>query len=161
MKNETRRVVYRHPKGRFIVIERRGKGIWGKEYRIRETVYPRKKQRKPAPKPKPQLAQTIATVPIPEQDKTLFAKLYNQGYSVRKISQISGRSDDTVFSGLIQTGAIRRKVDQEISQATEQDEADFAALYRQGYTITKIAAISGWSKATVSRHLRRTGAIRE
>ena len=35
-KNETREVIFEHPKGYFDVIERRGLAPYGKEYRIRE-----------------------------------------------------------------------------------------------------------------------------
>lgn len=47
-----------------------------------------------------------------------------------------------------------------VVRVTEQDKAGFAALYRQDYTITQIAEISGWSKTTVFRHLNLMGLIR-
>jgi len=55
MKSETRRVVYIHPKGYYAVVERRGKGKLGGEYKFRETIYPPFPWQKNELAPKPRL----------------------------------------------------------------------------------------------------------
>ena len=163
IQSETCEIVYRHPKGRFNVVERRGKGRLGGEYRIRETVYPRPKQPKSALKPRSRERAPALKLPtgqkiksVTERDKAQFAKLYKQGYSMMKIAKISGWSDMTVHKYLKLTGAIRKK-----QAATERDKTQFVELYRQGYSIEKIAATSGWSPATVFKYLKQTGLIRK
>jgi len=146
----TERVVYRHPKGRFIVVERCWKDIYGEEHCIRETRYPRPKQRESAPEPKPE--PTIKTIRVMERDKARFAKLYRQGYTTEKIAEIFGCSKSTVFRYLKLMGLIRRR-----KKLTDSDKAKIKNLARNGMSGVKIAAAIGFHITTVNKYLRSIG----
>lgn len=150
MQGETREIVYRHPKGYYAIVERRGKGRLGGEYRIREAVYPRLTQRKPASEPEP--IQTIKIVCVTEQDKTRFAKLYRQGYTTAKIAEICGWSKATVFRYLKQMGAIRER-----KKLTDCDKTRIENLAQNGATGAQIAVVVGFDATTVNKYLRSIG----
>ena len=164
-KNETREVIFEHPKGYFQVIERCGQGILGGEYCIRETVYPRQKQQKnavPCPKtrkvtPQPHLTRKKQDFFITEQEKIRFAELYQKGYTFRQIAAISDRSKTAIADYLCKMGIYRRRT----HAMVESRKAQMKELAQKGITNKEIAEIMGVSKTTISQHLRAMGIYRK
>ena len=136
MKNETVTIIYRHPKGRFVVVERRGIGRLGGEYRIRETVFLRLKQQEYPP------VQKAPASRITQEE---------QYRNVDKVSEKCGRSRSAVFKVLKKVGLIPKP-----KHLTDGDKATIEALTRSGMSHQKIGAVIGFSQTVVSRYLRES-----
>lgn len=145
MKNETVTIIYRHPKGRFVVVERRGIGRLGGEYRIRETVFLRLKQQEYPP------VQKAPASRITQEEQYRFVELFKQYRNVDKVSEKCGRSRSAVFKVLKKVGLIPKP-----KHLTDGDKATIEALTRSGMSHQKIGAVIGFSQTVVSRYLRES-----
>ena len=113
------RVIWRHPRGRFDVIEYLGKSPLGTQYRIREAVLtPERDARgilhKEKP-PKPEFtnrytyARRHSYRRIGRKEAVMIADMYQAGYSCNRIARELGR-DHTSIGEFIRRNRIARKM---------------------------------------------------
>ena len=111
------RVIWRHPRGRFDVVEHRGASPLGPPYRIREAVLtPERDERGIAHKeepPKPDRSTWKSTARkhsytrIGPKEAAMIADMYQAGYSCNRIAQELGR-DHTSIGEFIRRNHIRK-----------------------------------------------------
>lgn len=158
------RIVYRHPKGRFEVIERSGTDIFGNPYHIREArLTPEKDERgllTDADRLAPELhlempedsPQNRTRKTISQKEGQRICTMWRQGFSVRQIAEVCGRAESTINGYLVKKG-LREPKDK---RAWTEEETELALeLWNAGWTLQKIADEMGRNKFTVSLHLRR------
>ena len=160
------KIVYRHPKGRFEVIERSGTDIFGNLYRIREAqLTPEKDARgrlTDADRKAPELHLDMPEEPpqkrirktINQKEGQRICTLWRQGFSTRQIAESCGRAESTINIYLTKKG-LREPKDKH--PWTEEESELALELWNAGWTLQKIADEMGRSKFTVSLHLRRIG----
>lgn len=161
------RIVYRHPKGRFEVVERSGTDIFGNPYHIREArLTPEKDERgrltaadKLAAAPQPPKAEAAEEPPEPIRRLRLSTKeqqrictMWRQGFGIVQIARDCGRAESTINNVLLKKGL---REPQEQNRWTDQDKKDAAALWRKGWSQKRIAEELGRSRASVAWQLRR------
>ena len=157
------RIVYRHPTGRFEVVERIGQSPLGGTYCIREAfLTPEKDERgrltaadmlAAAPvalPPEPPTVRTVNRMSQKEQQK--ICTMWRQGFSIAQIAQAIGRAENTVNVYLVRKGLRERN---ERNLMTEEEINTAADLWRRGYTLRAIGEALGRSKNTVNAALKR------
>lgn len=157
------RIVYRHPKGRFEVVERSGTDIFGNPYHIREArLTPEKDERgrltaadklaevPDALPPEPPTVRTFNRMSQKEQQK--ICTMWRQGFSIAQIAQAIGRAENIVNVYLVRKGLRERN---ERNLMTEEEINTAADLWRRGYTLRAIGEALGRSKNTVNSALKR------
>ena len=161
------RIVYRHPTGRFEVVERIGQSPLGGTYCIREAfLTPEKDERgrltaadKLAAAPQPPKAEAAEEPPEPIRRLRLSTKeqqrictMWRQGFGIVQIARDCGRAESTINNVLLKKGL---REPQEQNRWTDQDKKDAAALWRKGWSQKRIAEELGRSRASVALQLRR------
>ena len=119
------KIVYRHPKGRFEVVERSGKDIFGNLYRIREArLTPEKDERglltnaalpvpvlrdRPAEpqRDKPKTTRGGWRKKLTDEEKTWIRRLFENGMSMKQIAREISRSDTVVRDYLTDEAKLR------------------------------------------------------
>ena len=120
--NETRRVVYRHPRGRYEIIEIAGVDCYGQPYRYRETRQtPRRDRRglassvKPpqvvvtpeesAPEPRKAPVKRRRRVPLEDAERAEICRLYTQErFSISELCIAMHRGQDAIRDVLLTEG---------------------------------------------------------
>ena len=151
-------IVYRHPKGRFDVVERHGRNIFGEEYRIREAVAtPRRDQRgllhtadAPEMQPVPQGLKKQQKKVMGERELEEIKQLFRGGKSIRAIAAETGFSISYVRDKLNRAGVRKPKfhrlwTDEEVTLAKK--------LRAQGWTLVQIGERIGRSEFAVAARL--------
>lgn len=106
---ETRRTVWRHPRGIYETVEVSGVDFFGEHYRYRETVYtPKQDARGIAHEDQKAPVQLRPLVSAAEEERRM-ARLYEAGNSIYDVSRIVGRSYGTVQKALRNLGVKMRK----------------------------------------------------
>lgn len=157
------RIIYRHPKGRFDVIESRGRNIFGEEYRVREAVAtPRRDKRgllhtadadAPEIQPVPQGMKAHQQRVMTERDFEEIKMLFTRGKkSIRAIAEETGFSCSCVRDKLTRAGVRKPKfhrlwTDEEIALAKQ--------LRAQGWTLAQIGERIGRSEFAVAQAISR------
>lgn len=159
---EKKRTVYRHPLGRYEVIEVTGVNIMGDTYRIREAeLTPEQDARglltnadKVAlPQPLPDSIRSKRDVKrISDAERARICDLWRQGWSIRQIANELLRSDNTINDFLKRNG-MRKPKDRALW--TEKDTLHAKKLLAQGMTFRQIAVEMGRSMGTVYDNLRK------
>ena len=162
------RIVYRHPKGRFEVVERSGTDIFGNPYRIREArLTPEKDERgrltnadklAVASQPSPEAetmeepTEPIRRLKLSTKEQQRICTMWRQGFSIVQIARDCGRAESTINNVLLKKGL---REPQEQNRWTDQEKKDAAALWRKGWSQKRIAEELGRSRASVAWQLRR------
>lgn len=154
--------MYRHPQGRYEVIEVTGVNIMGDTYRIREAMLtPERDARRVLTN-----ADRVAPVqPLPDsmeskrdakrisdEERARICDLWRQGWSIRQIANELLRSDNTINDFLKRNG-MRKPKDRALW--TEKDTLLAKKLLAQGMTFRQIAVEMGRSMGTVYDNLRK------
>lgn len=170
--NESKKVVYRHPKGRFEVVEVSGRNMMGETYRYREAhLTPARDSRGFVPRTRPVYTPAPKTAEPPQAPKTdrrgglryrlsdeekrTMCMLWNQGMSMVEIAKQTGRNKTTVRNYLTLEAQLRTP--SKMRGWTEQERAEARRLFRLGYTQSEIAQMLGRSVAAVEHVTRKTG----
>ena len=157
------RIVYRHPKGRFEVVERSGKDIFGNLYRIREAQLTPEKDERGRLTAADKLAEVPVALPLEpptvrtfnrmsQKEQQKICTMWRQGFSIAQIAQAVGRAENTVNVYLVRKGLRERN---ERNLMTEEEINTAADLWRRGYTLRAIGEALGRSKNTVNAALKR------
>lgn len=111
------RVIWRHPRGRFDVVETIGTSVLGTPYRIREAVFtPERDDRGITHKEEPprpdrsnwkSTARKHSYTRIGPEEAVMVADMYQSGYSFNRIAQALGRSH-TSIADFIRRNHIRK-----------------------------------------------------
>lgn len=160
--SEKQRIVYRHPLGRYEVIEVTGVNIMGDTYRIREAeLTPERDVRgvltntdKVAlPQPLPDSIRSKRDVKrISDAERARICDMWRQGRSIRQIANELLRSDNTINDFLKRNG-MRKPKDRALW--TEKDTLHAKKLLAQRMTFRQIAVEMGRSMGTVYDNLRK------
>ena len=154
------RVVYRHPMGRFEVVEREYRALGGNTYTVRETVLtPEKDARGFASdyepveqKVMPAVGKVRAARPqVTPDERCEWVLMHRNGAELRDIADAFGRNVDTVRSHLRHAGEITP-----VRNYWKREEARRAlALWRQGMSFKRIAAELGKTPMSVMKKIER------
>lgn len=118
MATETRRVIWRHPRGIYEVIEVSGIGVFGVPYRYRETApTPDRDMRGVARKEDAAIAQRTTALessqkkfrPVTDKDECEICALYTNQVPILSIASSVHRAPQTVREVLIRRGVPIRK----------------------------------------------------
>lgn len=162
--SEKQRIVYRHPLGRYEVIEVTGVNIMGDTYRIREAeLTPERDVRglvTNADKVVPAIIRSMPEEPVQKRrfqkinadEAKRIERLWRQGFSIRQIANELLRSDNTINDFLKRNG-MRKPKDRALW--TEKDTLHAKKLLAQGMTFRQIAVEMGRSMGTVYDNLRK------
>lgn len=116
--NEARRVVWRHPRGIYEVIEVSGTGVFGVPYSYRETVYTQDRDtRGVARKEDAALSQRTTALeasqkkfrPVTDKDECEICTMYANHVPILSIASSVHRAPQTVREVLIRRGVPIRK----------------------------------------------------
>lgn len=163
---ETKRVVYRHPLGRYEVTETTGVNIMGDTYHIREAeLTPEWDERgllNDAVMIAPPIAQSLPEEPVQKRkfqkinadEAKRIERLWRQGFSIRQIADDCSRADSSINAFLC-THGLREPGSKVIW--TEEDDATAKRLWEAGWSKTRIAEYIGCKTSTVAAHLRKMG----
>lgn len=167
------RIVYRHPKGRFEVVERSGKDIFGNLYRIREArLTPEKDERGlmtnpalPAPvlmgrqepeKDKPKTTRGGWRKKLTDEEKTWIRRLFSNGMSMKQIARKISRSDTVVRDYLTDEAKLRTPRGRRAWTDEEREEA--RRLYASGMTLHQVGKVMGRTFSAVKHAMeKKTG----
>lgn len=164
--SEKQRIVYRHPLGRYEVIETTCVNIMGDTYRIREAVLtPGRDARgrlSDAVRKAPPIAQALPEEPVQKRrfqkigsdEAKRIEQLWRQGFSVRQIADDCGRADSSIRAFLCMHGL--RQPGVKVIWTKEDDETAIR-LWKAGWSKTRIAEHIGCKMSTVAAHLRKMG----
>lgn len=154
------RVVYRHPMGRFEVVEREYRALGGNTYTVRETVLtPEKDARGFASdyepveqKVMPAVGKVRAARPqVMPDERREWVLMHRNGAELRDIADAFGRNAVTVRSHLRRAGEIAP-----VRNYWKREEARRAlALWRQGMSFKRIAAELGKTPMSVMKKIER------
>ena len=154
------RVVYRHPMGRFEVVEREYRALGGNTYTVRETVLtPEKDARGFASdyepveqKVMPAVGKVRAARPqVTPDERCEWVLMHRNGAELRDIADAFGRNAVTVRSHLRRAGEIAP-----VRNYWKREEARRAlALWRQGMSFKRIAAELGKTPMSVMKKIER------
>ena len=154
------RVVYRHPMGRFEVVEREYRALGGNTYTVRETVLtPEKDARGFASdyepveqKVMPAVGKVRAARPyVTPDERREWVLMHRNGAELRDIADAFGRNAVTVRSHLRRAGEIAP-----VRNYWKREEARRAlALWRQGMSFKRIAAELGKTPMSVMKKIER------
>ena len=170
--NESKKVVYRHPKGRFEVVEVSGRNMMGQAYRYREAhLTPARDSRGFLPRAKATFTPATKTgepplVPktnrrggsrtrLSEEEKRTICMLWNDGATMNDIAKQIRRTNTAVRKYLTLDAQLRTP--SKMRGWTEQERAEARRLFRLGYTQSEIAQMLGRSIAAVEHVTRKTG----
>ena len=169
--NESKKVVYRHPQGRFEVVEVSGRNMMGETYRYREAhLTPARDSRGFVPRTRPVYTPAPKTgepplVPktnrrggsrtrLSEEEKRTICMLWNDGATMNDIAKQIRRTYTAVRKYLTLDAQLRTPSK---NRWTEQERAEARRLTRLGYTQSEIAQMLGRSIAAVEHVTRKTG----
>lgn len=101
---QSRRITYRHPKGRFVLVESRGINMYGEEYCIRECVLTPEldargllhKDFEDRPFNCGGYMTHKSRRPLTQQEKTIIMDLHDSGWAVNKIMRALHRNRETI-----------------------------------------------------------------
>lgn len=154
------RVVYRHPMGRFEVVEREYRALGGNTYTVRETVLtPEKDVRGFASDYEPVEQKVMPTVgkvraarpQVTPDERREWVLMHRNGAELRDIADAFGRNVDTVRSHLRRVGEIAP-----VRNYWKCEEARRAlAFWRQGMSFKRIAAELGKTPMSVMKKIER------
>ena len=154
------RVVYRHPMGRFEVVEREYRALGGSTYKVREArLTPEKDARGFAPdyepverKVMPGVGKVRAARPqVTPDERREWVLMYRNGAELRDIADAFGRNVDTGRSHLRRAGEIAP-----VRNYWKREEARRAlVLWRQGASFRRIAAELGKTPMSVMKKIER------
>lgn len=154
------RIIYRHPKGRFDVVERRGRNIFGMEYRVREAVATPQRDKRgllhtadadaPEMQPVPQGMKAHQQRVMTERDFEEIKMLFTHGKSIRAIAEETGFSRSWVRDKLTRAGVRKPKFHR---LWTDEEVALAKQLRAQGWTAEQIGERIGRSKFAVAAAL--------
>ena len=167
------RIVYRHPKGRFEVIERSGTDIFGNLYHIREAqLTPEKDERglltnpaMPAPvlwdrpepqQDKPKTLRGGVRKKLTDEEKTWIRRLFADGMTMKQIAKEIGRTDSVVRSYLTDEAKLRTPRGWRAWTDEEREEARW--LYASGMTLHQVGKVMGRTFSAVKHAMeKKTG----
>lgn len=154
------RVVYRHPMGRFEVVEREYRALGGNTYTVREAVLtPEKDVRGFASdyepveqKVMPAVGKVRAARPqVTPDERREWVLMHRNGAELRDIADAFGRNAVTVRSHLRRAGEIAP-----VRNYWKREEARRAlALWRQGMSFKRIAAELSKTPMSVMKKIER------
>lgn len=154
------RVVYRHPMGRFEVVEREYRALDGSTYTVREAIpTPAKDARgfasefEPVERAvMPGVGKVRAARPqVTPDERREWVLMHRNGAELRDIADAFGRNVDTVRSHLRRAGEIAP-----VRNYWKCGEARRAlALWRQGMSFKRIAAELGKTPMSVMKKIER------
>ena len=162
------RVLFRHPKGRFDVIERCGVGALGRDYCIRETVLTPERDSRgqltdadlqappiafaihPTAQEEPK-KRTSGRKHLTEPEKRKICTMWRQGWSIGQISAAVGCSSAAVRRALDEKGV--REIEKR-RPWTQEETALAVQLWREGISQRMIAERLGRKRSTVARQLQ-------
>lgn len=157
---ETKRVVYRHPLGRYEVVETTGVNQMGNTYRFREAfLTPGRDARGrliDADKiaPHRQLPDEIRlrtdVKRISEKERACIRDLWQQGWTIRQIANKLLRSDNTINDFLKRNG-MRSPKDRRFW--TEEEHRTLVRMYLQGESHEAIGQALGRTRKAVSHEI--------
>lgn len=154
------RVVYRHPMGRFEVVEREYRALGGSTYKVREArLTPEKDARGFAPDYEPVQRAVMPGVgkvraarpQVTPDERREWVLMHRNGAELRDIADAFGRNVDTVRSHLRRAGEIAP-----VRNYWKCGETRRAlALWRQGMSFKRIAAELGKTPMSVMKKIER------
>lgn len=152
LKPQEERVVYRHPRGRFEGIEKRGRNAFGGEYRIREAkLTPEKDDRGLLTEEIWEQyidRRHIKKQFLTEEEKQTICRMYSEGKSISKIVSDMGRAFETVSKILQEAGLHEPKINEK--PWTEQERKTLVRLWYCGHSHREIGAALGRTPKAVS-----------
>lgn len=167
------RIVYRHPKGRFEVIERSGKDIFGNLYRIREArLTPEKDERglltnpalpvpvlrdRPEPqRDKPKTTRGGVRKKLTDEEKTVIRRFFSNGMSMKQIARKISRADTVVRDYL--TDEAKLRTPREWRAWTDEEREEARRLYASGMTLHHVGKVMGRTFSAVKHAMeKKTG----
>ncbi len=138
------KVVYRHPKGRFEVLERTYRAF-GNTYSVREAVLTPDEDRRRMPEAlrfaqggapvedKPKVPPRVA---VSDREAEGFAEMYRDGAPLEEIARRFSRTQDTVRSHLRRLGVIKAR---KVGFWKIADIKKAKALIEGGYSVAEVA----------------------
>ena len=151
---ETKRVVYRHPLGRYEVIETTGVNIMGDTYHIREAeLTPEWDARGLLTNADKRAVGNYATRndPITEDEKKKICKMYASGRTVAQVAGEFCRSYDAINNVLKEKNI--RQSEKKGRKWTTTERQTVAMMYMEHHDVADIAAAVGRSMSAVSNVL--------
>lgn len=153
------RVVWRHPLGRFDVIETYHRAMDGSTYMVRTCkLTPQRDARgrcsevdfiEPIKPVEPEEKRKHIVTP---EDVTRWKALHNDGLTFREIAKQTGFSEVTVSVQVRGVNYATGRKDR--ARWTEEENKQMLRLYRERLTTREIAKVMGRSVCTVRLHLR-------
>lgn len=154
------KVIYRHPMGRFEVVERDYRALDGSTYTVREAILtPAKDARGFASEFEPVERKVMPTVgkvraarpQVTPDERREWVLMHRNGAELRDIADAFGCNVDTVRSHLRRAGEIAP-----VRNYWKREEARRAlALWRQGMSFKRIAAELGKTPMSVMKKIER------
>lgn len=159
---ETKRVVYRHPLGRYEVTETTGVNIMGDTYHIREAELTPEWDARGLLNDADKIAPPILAIPedppqkrtrkvIGKEERKRICAMWRQGFTAREIAIKCDRADSTIL-GLLNDEGLREPKMRKPWE--ESDTAEAVRLWNDGWSMTRIAEKMGRKKSTVAHYLR-------
>lgn len=151
---EKRRVVYRHPLGRYEVTETTGVNIMGDTYHIREAeLTPERDARGLLTNADKRAVGNYATRndPITEDEKKKICKMYVSGRTVVQVAGEFCRSYDAINNVLKEKDI--RQSEKKGRKWTTTERQTVALMYMEHHDVADIAAAVGRSMSAVSNVL--------
>ncbi len=165
MRQQAKRVIWKHPKGRFEVQETEHYSLFDHcTYYTRECVFT----------PRDDLRGLCSEVPaydmVPEElknrgrqmprvtdeEKQQFMEMHRCGMSLRAIARETGRAQKTIADALEELG-YRKKPSRESAHWTYEEVQKALNLRKRGYLFKEIGAALGKSAHAVQNKLAREG----
>ena len=124
------KVIYRHPMGRFEVVEREYRALGGSTYKVREAILtPAKDARGFASEFEPVERKVLPTVgkvraarpQVTPDERREWVLMYRNGAELRDIADAFGRNVDTVRSHLRRAGETPMSVMKKIERMKNSD----------------------------------------
>lgn len=154
------RVVYRHPMGRFEVVEREYRALGGNTYTVRETVLTHEKDARGFASDYEPVEQEVmpavgkvraARPQVTPDERREWVLMHRNGAELRDIADAFGRNAVTVRSHLRRAGEIAP-----VRNYWKREKARRAlALWRQGMSFKRIAAELGKTPMSVMKKIER------
>ena len=148
-------MIYRHPLGRFEVVETTGRNMFGDTYRIREAVLTPERDARGLLHEEDLIDagwhNYKSREPLSDEDKARICRMYQGGATMQDIAARMGRGPDAVRKVLIKHGL--RKPFEYTNRWTDEERRTVVRMYLQGASYDAICEAVGRTRNAVAQEM--------
>lgn len=146
-------MIYRHPLGRFEVVETMGRNMFGDTYRIREAVLTPERDARGLLHEEDLIDagwhNYKSREPLSDEDKARICRMYQGGAKMQHIATSMGRSVETVRKVLLAAGLCEPYK----QRWTDEERRTVVRMYLQGANYDAICEAVGRTRKAVAQAL--------